>query len=115
MMGRYLPYFLSVFAGVALWAGTMMVAHRREPWDADLYWTLSYPLAMLAAAVLGYLFPLKAWRWAVLVMAMQLMVMIADGSDLGLLPLGVIFLGVLTVPPALAGVLAAKLRTYSAG
>ena len=43
-------------------------------------------------------------------MLMQLVVMIATGSDLSLLPLGLVMLAVLSVPPALAGVLAGKLR-----
>jgi len=49
----------------------------------------------------------------VILMLMQLLVMFAAGSDLSLLPLGLVVLAVLSAPPALAGVLAAKLRNYS--
>jgi hypothetical protein len=64
----------------------------------------------IGSAILGFFFPQKPWRWAVSLMLMQLVVMIATGSDLSLLPLGLVMLAVLSVPPALAGVLAGKLR-----
>ena len=112
MRGRdsFLAHVLSGMTGLTLWAITAAVSGKREPWDAGTYWTVSYPLAMIGSAVLGFLFPERAWRWAVTLMLMQLVVMVAMGSDFGLLPLGLIVLAVLAAPAALAGVLASKLR-----
>jgi hypothetical protein len=112
MPGRnsVLPYFLSALAGLGLWALTAALTGKHEPWDAGSYWTVSYPLAVIGSAVLGFLFPQQPWRWAVVLMLMQVVVMIATGSDLSLLPLGLVALAVLSVPPAGAGLLAAKLR-----
>lgn len=111
MRGREsLAYALSIVGGVVLWTATSMVTGKREPWDSSVYWSISYPLAVLGSAVLAFLFPQRPWRWAAMVMLMQFVVMIAMGSDLGLLPLGLIVMAVLTVPPAAAGLLAARLR-----
>jgi hypothetical protein len=45
-----------------------------------------------------------------MLMLMQFVVMVAMGSGLGLLPLGLLVLAVLAAPGALAAVLAARLR-----
>jgi hypothetical protein len=112
MRGRdsLLAHILSALAGLVLWGITAAVTGKREPWDADIYWTVSYPLAVIGSAVLGFLFPERPWRWAAMLMLMQFVVMIAMGSGLGLWPLGLIVLAVLAAPAALAGVLAARLR-----
>ena len=112
MRGRdsLLAHVLSAMAGLALWAVTAEVTGKREPWDTGIYWTVSYPLAVIGSALLGFLFPQRPWRWAAMVMLMQFVVMIAMGSGLGLWPLGLIVLAVLAAPAALAAVLAAKLR-----
>jgi len=109
-----LAYVLSAAMGVALWIMVAMVTGNREPWDANVYWTGAYPLAVIGSAFLGYLFPEKAWRWAAVVMLMQLVVMTIRGSDLSLWPLALIVLAILTIPPALVGMLAAKLRGWKA-
>jgi hypothetical protein len=105
-----LAHILSALAGLALWATTAAVTGKREPWDTDIYWTVSYPLAVIGSAVLGFLFPERPWRWAAMLMLMQFVVMVAMGSGLGLLPLGLIVLAVLAAPAVLGAVLAAKLR-----
>jgi hypothetical protein len=112
MRGRdsLLAHALSGMAGLTLWAVTAFLTGKREPWDADIYWTVSYPLAVIGSAVLGFLFPERPWRWAAMLMLMQFVVMIAMGSGLGLWPLSLIVLAVLTAPAAVASVLAARLR-----
>ena len=115
MRGREsLAYALSIMTGIVLWTVTSMVTGKREPWDTSVYWTVSYPLAVAGSAMLAFLFPRRPWRWAAILMLMQFLVMTAMGSDLGLLPLGLIVMAVLTVPPAAAAVLTAKLRGSSA-
>ena len=105
-----LAHVLSGMTGLALWTMTAIVTGKREPWDAETYWTVSYPLAVFGSVILGFLFPERAWRWAAMLMLMQFVVMIAMGSDLGLLPLGLIVMAILTAPAALAATLAARLR-----
>jgi hypothetical protein len=91
-------YLIAVIGGVALWTATALVGGRSEPWDSGLYWSVSYPLSLVAAAVLGYVFPSRPWRWALVLMYSQVLVMLASGSGLGLLPLGLILLGMLSLP-----------------
>ena len=112
MRGRdsLLAHILSALAGLALWSVTVALTGKREPWDTDTYWTVSYPLAVISAALLGFLFPERPWRWAVMLMLMQFVVMVAMGSGLGLWPLSLIMLAALAAPAVLAGVLAARLR-----
>jgi len=116
MRGRdsLLAYISSALAGLFLWAVMAMASGKREPWDASIYWTVAYPLAVMGAAILGFLFPERPWRWAAVLMLMQFVVMIAMGSDLGLWPLTLILLVVLAAPLAFAGVMAAKVRVWKA-
>jgi len=97
-------YAIAAIAGMALWSATAILGGRAEPWDSGFYWTVSYPLALLASALLGYLYPRRPWRWALVLINSQLLIMIAAGSDFSLLPLGLILLAVLSLPAlALAG------------
>jgi hypothetical protein len=104
-------FSLSLFSGLILWTLSALFGHQREPWDAPSYWTISYPLAILLSALLAALYPVKPWRWAVTILVSQLLVMIANGSDFSLLPLGAILLAFLSLPASAAAFLAAWFRT----
>lgn len=105
-----LAYTAALVSSIVLWAATSALSGRREPWDWAGYWTVSYPIALLLAGVLGSLFPQRPWRWALVVIFSQAIVMLIGGSGLGLLPLGLIFLGVLSLPAVVAAKLGARLR-----
>ncbi len=120
-----MPYALSLAFGSALWVATALLSGRREPWDWSGYWTVSYPIAIAMAGVLGFVFPdrpwrwalavMFPWRWALAVMFTQAIVMIAGGSGLGLLPLGLVLLAVLALPAIGLAQLAARLRRRDDG
>ena len=112
MRGRdsLFAHILAAVAGLLLWGITAAVTAKREPWDTETYWTVAYPIAVIASAALGFLFPERPWRWAATLMLMQFVVMIAMGSGLGLWPLSLIMLALLAAPGVLAAVLAARLR-----
>lgn len=105
-----LAYTVALVSGLVLWAATSALSGRREPWDWSGYWTVSYPLALLLAGVLGALFPQRPWRWALVVIFSQMIVMLFGGSGFGLLPLGLILLGVLSLPAIAVAKLGARLR-----
>jgi hypothetical protein len=109
-----LAYTIAAVAGVALWLATSALGGRSEPWDAPIYWSVAYPVALMLSAGLGYLFPQRPWRWALTVMFMQAAVMVVGGAGLGLLPLGLVVLGVLSLPAVLFAGLAARLRSWFA-
>jgi hypothetical protein len=111
----WLPYTIAAVTGMALWLATSAIGGRSEPWDTTIYWTTAYPLAVVLAAVLGYLFPARPWRWALTTMSMQAAVMILGGSGFGLLPFGLIVLAVLSLPAVLFAGLAARLRRGRTG
>jgi hypothetical protein len=110
-----MPYALSLAFSSALWVATALLSGRREPWDWSGYWTVSYPIAIAMAGVLGFAFPDRPWRWALAVMLTQAIVMIAGGSGLGLLPLGLVLLAVLALPAIGLAQLAARLRRGNGG
>jgi peptidoglycan/LPS O-acetylase OafA/YrhL len=105
-----LAYGIAIVAGTTLWLTTSAIGGKREPWDSSIYWTVTYPAAIALAGLLGYVFPERPWRWAVIVIFMQAAVMVIAGSGFGLLPLGLILLTVLSLPAVVLAKLAAKLR-----
>lgn len=105
-----LAFAIAVVAGTLLWATTSMISNKVEPWDAAGYWTVAYPLAIGIAGFLGYLAPERPWRWALVIMFTQVIVMVAGGSGLGLLPLGLILLAILSVPAVVVARFGAAVR-----
>jgi len=103
-------YAAAAACGAILWLTTTIVSGRREAWDAGLYWSVAYPLAIAAAGVLGYLAPVRPWRWGLTVMLVQSVVLTIAASSLGLLPLGLLLFAILAVPPAGAAAVGAGIR-----
>ncbi len=50
-------YFIAITGGALLWIAAAVIGNRTEAWDSPLYWSVSYPLCILLAGVLGYRFP----------------------------------------------------------
>lgn len=105
-----LAYGIAIAAGMVLWITTSALGGRAEPWDTSIYWTISYPAAVALAGLLGYAFPQRPWRWAVVVIYTQAAVMAGAGSGFGLLPLALILLAVLSLPAIALARMAANLR-----
>lgn len=105
-----LAYGIAIVAGTVIWVATSAISGRAEPWDSTIYWTVAYPVAIVLAGLLGYVFPQRPWRWAVVVIFIQAAVMIIAGSGFGLLPLGLILLTVLSLPAVALAWLAARVR-----
>jgi hypothetical protein len=103
-----LPYAITIIGGMVLWTLTAAIGGRTEPWDTHGYWSVAYPLSIALSAVLGYVFPIRAWRWGLLLTFMQAGVMIIGGAGLGMLPIGLALLGILSLPAVAAASLAAK-------
>jgi hypothetical protein len=93
---------ISIAVGVALEIGVALATGRREAWDASVYWSTGVPLALLAAAAIGYLARGRGWLSAVLIAPAQVATMMYRGGAGNLWPLtlalslllGVPFLGV---------------------
>lgn len=107
MKTGYLP---AAVAGLVLWLLTPGASGQREPWDAPEFWSQGYPLAIGLSALLGLVWPQRSWVWGFIVMAMMAPVVALNGSDLSLLPLGLVALMVLALPASLAGLLTGRIR-----
>ncbi len=107
-------HLLVAASGVALWVGVNIAFGTKEPWHTELYLTVSYPAALVIAAIFGFLFPDLAWRWGLFIVMTQLPVMVVQSGVAPLIVIGVLFLAVLSVPAmgtAMAG--AALKRRFS--
>ncbi len=105
------PYLIALLGGAALWVLTSLVSGRAEAWDAPMYWSVTYPLAILLAGVLGYRAPRLAWRWGLVVILVQAPVMLlTSGGSMGLLPLGLALFAILSLPAVAAAMFAAWMR-----
>lgn len=91
-------YTIAIVGGAVLWLATVVISGRREAWDSSLYWTVAYPLSIVLAGVLGYRFPEKPWRWGLVVMLVQAVVLAITAASFGLLPLGLILFAILSLP-----------------
>jgi hypothetical protein len=105
------PYSIAIAGGLLLMFVAAEVSGRREAWDSGLYWAVFYPLSIVACSVLGYLFPERAWRWALAFFLGQCVAMLLRNGELGnLFPLGLVLFGILSLPGVVVAKLGAKLK-----
>jgi hypothetical protein len=94
-----IPVSIAAIAGAGLWYAAAMTTGRREPWDATAFWVAAYPAAILTCALLGYRYPERAWRWALVLFASQFLAMCVRNGELGSLwPLGMALFGIVALP-----------------
>lgn len=106
------PLSIAFIVGVTLWCAASAISGRREPWDGAAYWILAYPIAILASAFLGYRYPQRPWRWAIVLFESQLLAMGIRNGELGnLWPIGMLAFAVIALPAVLAAQLASRRRT----
>lgn len=87
------------------------MTHRREAWDADLYFTMAFPTIAVVAVVLAFFYPWKAWRWAMIPFGAQALAAFAKDPTANLLPLGLIMFAILGGLCAIPAMFVARLRT----
>lgn len=105
-------YLVCLGGGAVLWLLTTLLTGRSEAWDSPYYWSLVYPMSILLAGIVAYHAPRRAWRWGLAVMLVQALVMVVtSGGSFGLLPLGLLLFGVLSLPAMALAVLVAMVRT----
>ncbi|WP_448192548.1 hypothetical protein [Azospirillum sp. sgz301742] len=95
---------------MALWFIVSLFTGKREPWDASAYWVFAYPAAILISAFLGYSYPDRPWRWALVLFESQFLAMCLRNGELGnLWPLGMALFAAIALPCVLAAKLASLL------
>jgi hypothetical protein len=97
-----------LLAGIA--SGDVAGALGRELVDLGTYW-LALPVCYLVAGVLGYVGPVRTWRWIVTIIAIHsVYTILVAGSGLSLLPFALAMTAVVTAPGILAGWLGGLIR-----
>ncbi len=91
-------YLLAVVGGALVWALVATISGKREAWDSEWYFTLGIPAVCLLAAVLGYLEPIRPWRWGLAPNVGQLACMLVMQGVGSMLPMGVILLAIMSIP-----------------
>ena len=95
----------------AIETGDVVRALGREPVDLAAYWLVTLPVCYLVAGVLGYLGPVRSWRWIVTMMATQsLYTILVVGSGLSLWPLALVMTLVLCLPGFVTGAIGSMIR-----
>ena len=116
---------LAVITGVLTYLGTVTIhglasgdmarAFAREAVDLAPYWYFGLPVCYLVAGGLGYLGPVRTWRWSLDMLATHaLCTLLLAGSSLNLWPLALIFALILALPGILSawlGAIAYRRRT----
>jgi hypothetical protein len=88
--------------------GDMARALEREVFDIAPYWYFGLPVCYLAAGLLGYLGPVRSWRWSLDMIGTHMVgTILFTGSGLNLWPIALVFGLVLALPGILAGWLGA--------
>ena len=105
-------HLLVFVIGIGLWVGANVAFETTEPWDSEFFLWVSYPLALAISAALGFAFPDLAWRWGLIIIFAQLPVMIVQSGTGPLIGVGVILLGLLSVPAMYAAMTDADLRRH---
>jgi hypothetical protein len=111
MRARQIAIGASVAAGAALELGIGAISGRREAWDSGLYWSVGLPVALAAAAAIGYRAGRRGWYWTGLIVPSQATVMMLRTGELGgLWPLMVVLASILGAPFLFVAFIASRLR-----
>lgn len=102
-------YLYACAAGAITWIGTALLSHRTEAWDASLYWVAAYPALALVLAWISYEIPARPCRWVLAAMFTQAAALFFSNPSAGLLPLGLILFGVLSLPLMIPAAIGARL------
>ena len=106
--GNAVPYAISLIAGLVICLVVAKLGGRREPWDSSLYFVAGIPLMCLVAFVLGYLYPTRAWRWALSMAVGQSIALLMGGGSLSLWPLAIVAMTIVSLPQLAAAVVGSK-------
>jgi hypothetical protein len=83
----------AVFSALPLFMGGRGI---REAWDTQLYWVIGVPLLLLAVTAAGYVTREAPWKlalWPIAGHFAGMLLVSPAGTDLGLLPVALIFIG----------------------
>ena len=110
MIKKLLPFLLALGLGGLAWFLIEPHGPDQEPWDNPMYWRLAYPVICVGCAVLGFLYSRHASVYGFLAMSVQALPPILGNLDAELVGVSVLSLIILSIPPALTGLLGAWVK-----
>lgn len=106
--GAFPAAVFAFLCGLIVYVAIVAATGRNEAWDDGSYYFLGMPFMCVAAFVIGYLFPVRPWRWALWMAGGQTVGALLNGSSLSLLPFAIIFMVVISIPQFIAAYLGSK-------
>lgn len=94
--------------GGLYWQFVSRIGEAAEPWDADAYWRLWYPLSLALSALAAFALRRRHAMAGVLITFAQLPVMWINNGIGPLVAVGVVMLCGLAIPAALISMLAGR-------
>ena len=105
---EYIKGAIAVGMGAIVWTVFKVIAHSQDPTELISYWQIGYPASIFISGAMGIFWPDRPWRWGVIIIWVQfIMGLITTKGDLNLLPLGILFYMLITVPCIISGYIGA--------
>ena len=109
-----LAFIVGGIGGGLVWLSCAGFDLRREGWDDPSYFTIGLPALVVLSFLLGCCCPTRAWLFGAAPIIAQIALAVVGNPTASLLPLGLVFFAVLSLPcmyaAALAGLLRRKIR-----
>ncbi len=83
MLERRTAILASILVGVSLYISVWQVSGASDPWSDPAYWQIAIPLAVLAAACIGYLAKGTSWLAVLLIVPAQMATIVVKGGEPG--------------------------------
>ena len=101
---EYLKIAIALSIGATVWTVFKVIAQSQDPTELFSYWKIGYPISIVLSGIMGIIFPYRPWRWGICIIWVQfVMGLVTTRGDLNLLPPGIVFYALLTVPCIISG------------
>ena len=95
-------YVASASSGILVWIVVSAVSGKSEAWDSSWYFVAGYPFLCAGSMALGFIAPVRSWRWGLIPFAAQFLWMLLTEGPGNLMPLGIVMFGVFSLPAIVA-------------
>lgn len=104
MCKGYVASAIALGIGAIIWIVFKVIAQTKDPTELLSYWQIGYPISIVLSGLMGIFFPNRPWRWGINIIFVQLFIgAITTKGDLNLLPPGIVFFALLSVPCIISG------------
>lgn len=106
----WVPLVISAVIGAGIWLVISLLTGKQEAWDSSYYFLYGLPLMAVVTGALGFVCPVRPWRWGGMIMVSQALIAILQNPMANLLPLGLVVFAVLSLPLILTAHIGAFIR-----